>query len=1741
MILLILSIYVTFVRQVDYVVNTFQFSVDTLQFQKQNIVLCCREDYSVETKMKQLAIITFYCGFSTILVSCHFYFSTLEKRFIWVKITCSDSLNFLGRYSDSKGNEPVALFGHLKIMETKDIHDGWLKEDDIWKERLLKLQDFGNVNNLNGDFIFTSCNLCNGPLIAHKTITDQESCERIKSRAQKLSKVEVANVESWIKEMPTFRVQLAEVDKRYRACFCDGCDKTYKNRAAYENHLVTVHKMSVEHNGLRAVNQDSTLMNILSNQNTLMEKFFNKPVEAPKTAQLVKPKLPPHWIGQSFEVYEKEVTEWSAVNPEDEFDKYGKIIEHLKKNTDIKGLKEYITDILMPIADCQSRSELTVKFILNNLKVRFGKSKIERLQDVLKNILNFSVKSSETSIEYFDRFNRLMTIVEKEKVENHFQFLLGILMVNKAYEGALISMDEKTRLFDVIQTGDSPLERVPIEENLVSQKLKNEFYRLKIECVSMDKNATNTYFANGRSRYDNWRSFKNSSDFNKFKRSDSRPGYWRSNSQYVREPSRSRSRPRFESRPLSQQGRNIKQRSYSRSQSRSEPNKMYDEMESLKKKQESLEKKTDEILKANSDILKMLEKFDKKSNNVRIVEAVQDHDDKIDVSSDVMNVMYAKDVKETDIMIVDTGCPKSLSGESWIETYLKENNLKKSELEVSKCSQHFRFGPGQVYHSDEIIVLPVSFRASESKVLANELVYTRIEVYIVKDATVPLLCGRNTLNQWGAILDIKRKYLILESKGGKKVCLEQTNQDHLVVKMFKVGQWSTSEAVYFIKDEADEVSLKQIKKIHENLAHKSEDQMLHAYRNAGKLSKKVRDFIKIVTSRCQVCKKYKKSFPKPKVTLPKVTDFNQIVSLDLKQFDKKYVLWCVCSFTRFIQGVVIPDKSAKTIVEGLNETWNWRFGFPSVGFWADNGLEFQNAEMHEYASKFGFSVKFGPTYSPWSNGINERNHASADNVVKKMISDNKLSLKSAVSLASWAHNTNVNVLGYDPMSLVTGKSVTYPGVTTGNLATDCAFTSENIQRIMEGHKQVTELFRKDEYSAKLKLAEKARTRQYQNIVYQTGDTVFYQDKDSKTWLGPVKVQNQDGPNVWIYVNGDLKKVASCKVQPHNVQGVIDNSLSDEEEYSVSAGEAEKLDSLDDLQKSDEAPRVRTRSETRSLKDKENDVVGAYYLKAESTECFDDTQTTYVVEVPVKEHSKPEVIEAKLREVQNLKDYCTFEEVSDEGQERVGSRWVITKKEKHDGQKTQFKARLVAKGFHEKMKPQADSPTALRESFKLFCSVAANEQFGIQSIDIRAAFLQSKELDRDVYLEPPKDLRTLGIIWKLRKPLYGLDDASRKFWIRVKEIFHAEGLQKVTGDEAFYFKYHNGSLIGMILTHVDDFSMAGTKQFLLDITKAIQANLTVSKVEMDSFRFTGIDVTKLKDTIEISMNDYADSIEYIDSFRNGKPDDKLSDIELKLYRKYTGKLSWLAANTRPDLAVVALQMSIKGKDATLKDLKRINHIVAWVKEKESKLVFSHIGSRDELRVVGIGDASYHMDRKSIGGSLVLLGNIRNHAAVPIYWKSKTIQKVCHSAKAAETRNLIICKDDSQFFAGQVAQLVYGDLSRKIPIKIFTDSIPLLESIGSTKQIEEKMLRNSITDFKEDIEQGCVESYSWLETREMLADVLTKECRKNIRLEEVLLKNSFSRIQNEDYKVILGDGELKLVNKSSQADDGRPSSI
>ena len=77
---------------------------------------------------------------------------------------------------------------------------------------------------------------------------------------------------------------------------------------------------------------------------------------------------------------------------------------------------------------------------------------------------------------------------------------------------------------------------------------------------------------------------------------------------------------------------------------------------------------------------------------------------------------------------------------------------------------------------------------------------------------------------------------------------------------------------------------------------------------------------------------------------------------------KRYILWMICSFTRFIKGVVVKDKEAETIINAIQNGWNLNFGFPSRRYFADNGLEFQNEKMSEMANELNMKISFGPPY-----------------------------------------------------------------------------------------------------------------------------------------------------------------------------------------------------------------------------------------------------------------------------------------------------------------------------------------------------------------------------------------------------------------------------------------------------------------------------------------------------------------------------------------------------------------------------------------------------------------------------------------------------------------------------------------------------------------------------------------------------------------------------------------------------------
>merc|ERR1712041_31811 len=144
-----------------------------------------------------------------------------------------------------------------------------------------------------------------------------------------------------------------------------------------------------------------------------------------------------------------------------------------------------------------------------------------------------------------------------------------------------------------------------------------------------------------------------------------------------------------------------------------------------------------------------------------------------------------------------------------------------------------------------------------------------------------------------------------------------------------------------------------------------------------------------------------------------------------------------------------------------------------------------------------------------------------------------------------------------------------------------------------------------------------------------GDKVWFQYKDGNAWHGPREVIYQKGNAVFIHSNGDVKKVAACKVKP----------------YDLKERTEEEKEENDDKKEENETEIEEIEDENEVRRDLQNDIIGAKYLQVEKSIYFMDYEI-FTLEVPVREHGKPEIVEAKNNEIQKLKTYETFKEIKD---------------------------------------------------------------------------------------------------------------------------------------------------------------------------------------------------------------------------------------------------------------------------------------------------------------------------------------------------------------------------------------------------------------------------------------------------------------------------------------------------------------
>jgi Reverse transcriptase (RNA-dependent DNA polymerase) len=91
-----------------------------------------------------------------------------------------------------------------------------------------------------------------------------------------------------------------------------------------------------------------------------------------------------------------------------------------------------------------------------------------------------------------------------------------------------------------------------------------------------------------------------------------------------------------------------------------------------------------------------------------------------------------------------------------------------------------------------------------------------------------------------------------------------------------------------------------------------------------------------------------------------------------------------------------------------------------------------------------------------------------------------------------------------------------------------------------------------------------------------------------------------------------------------------------------------------------------------------------------------------------------------------------------------------------------KARLVARGYEDKEKDRvsSDSPVATSAAQRLVLALLAEKQWIPNSWDFTTAFLQCKSLTCDVFVVPPIDFVGSPVVWRLKKPNYGIVPAPK---------------------------------------------------------------------------------------------------------------------------------------------------------------------------------------------------------------------------------------------------------------------------------------------------------------------------------------------------------------------------------------------
>ena len=696
---------------------------------------------------------------------------------------------------------------------------------------------------------------------------------------------------------------------------------------------------------------------------------------------------------------------------------------------------------------------------------------------------------------------------------------------------------------------------------------------------------------------------------------------------------------------------------------------------------------------------------------------------------------------------------------------------------------------------------------------------------------------------------------------------------------------------------------KLLVRVHKQLFHPPSKAFKQLMQRAGDYNKEISDMIDFIEKNCEFCLRYRKTKARPVVSMPLGRSFNDVVAMDLKHFrEKMYFIHFIDMFTRFCKAKVITRKLPEVVVKAFVMEWiAMGFGAPNKVL-IDNGGEFNNPKYVDALEQYNVEPMATAANSPWSNGLCERNHKVVDTIVEKIVEENPgVDVDIALANAVSAKNSMMNNKGFTPIQLVTGNLPNIPSVLTNNLSAMQEPEYEDTKHHLDAMFSARRAFTEADCSERLQRALRHPVR-CDDEVYEPGEKVLFKKDGEQRWRGPAKVIAQDRKVVFLHYGSRLISVSTCRIckAGTNLAGVESSVGENLVENKIEGGNenlAGKIidDDGNDENDSDDDEFVLQENRQNKENNDQNDLSGAVVDDKPGEEASSLRRSTRTRRCPLNynpddgtwgenlqeevalmakavNEKDPAVIEAKECEMENWQQFEVIDEVRDKGQRTISTRWVLTEKKFSDG-KRGIKARLVVRGFEEENEVQVDSPTASKSTVRLSLAIAANEGWNIESIDVRSAFLQSNKIEREVYVEPPKEFKKEGLIWRLRKPAYGLNDAARAWYMALREELLNLGCKQSEIDKGAFRWMSQGVLGGFFILHVDDILTGGVEKFRQEVLDKLILKFKIGTHNILIFRYVGLEIHQDQNGIRLSQYEYVDEMNEISVKEKPKADDE----------------------------------------------------------------------------------------------------------------------------------------------------------------------------------------------------------------------------------------------------------------------------